>query len=142
MLLYLTDRHGTIALQVGGWGPSEPGMGPLGITLVVDRLSALMLVVSSIVLLAVVFYAIGRLPRRRRPPAGVHLPADLPGAVGRRVQRVPGRRPVQPVRRFRGAAFGELRAADHRLQPERVRAGISYVMVSMVSSLSSFSDWG
>ena len=30
VLLYLTDRHGTIALQVGGWGPTEPGMGPLG----------------------------------------------------------------------------------------------------------------
>ncbi|PRC43034.1 Na+/H+ antiporter subunit D, partial [Mycobacterium sp. ITM-2017-0098] len=59
-LVYLADRDGTIALQVGGWGPSEPGMGPLGITLVVDRLSALMLIVSSIVLLAVVVYAIGQ----------------------------------------------------------------------------------
>ena len=59
-LLRLADRDGTIALQVGGWGPTEPGMGPLGITLVVDRLSALMLVVSSIVLLAVVVYAIGQ----------------------------------------------------------------------------------
>ena len=49
VLVYLADRDGTIALQVGGWGPTEPGMGPLGITLVVDRLSALMLVVSSIV---------------------------------------------------------------------------------------------
>ena len=60
VLLYLTDRHGTIALQVGGWGPDRPGFGPFGITLVVDRLSALMLVVSAVVLLAVVFYAIGQ----------------------------------------------------------------------------------
>ena len=54
-LLYLTDRDGTLVLHVGGWGPAESGIGPLGIALVVDRLSALMLVVSSIVLLAVVF---------------------------------------------------------------------------------------
>ena len=54
-LVYLTDRDGTLVLNVGGWGQSVGGMGPLGITLVVDRLSALMLVVSSIVLLAVVF---------------------------------------------------------------------------------------
>ena len=53
-------------------------------------------------------------PRRRRTPTGVDLPAHLPGAVGGRVQRVPGRRPVQPLRRLRGAAGGELRAADHR----------------------------
>ena len=43
VLVYLTDRDGTLALHVGGWGQSVPGMGPLGITLVVDRLSALML---------------------------------------------------------------------------------------------------
>ena len=58
-LTYLTDRDGTQALHVGGWGPTDAGLGPLGITLVADRLSALMLVVSAVVLLAVVFYAIG-----------------------------------------------------------------------------------
>ena len=98
-------------------GPDRAGHRPLGITLVVDRLSALMLVVSSIVLLAVVVlrHRAGH-PRRRRPPAGVDLPAHLPGAVGGRVHRVPGRRPVQPVRRLRGAAGRQLRAADHRRQ--------------------------
>ncbi len=54
MLLYLADRHGTTAIQVGGWDT------PIGITLVVDRLSALMLLVSSIVLLAVMIYSIGQ----------------------------------------------------------------------------------
>ena len=53
-LLVQTDRTGTQALHVGGWGPTQAGLGPLGITLVVDRLSALMLVVSATVLLAVV----------------------------------------------------------------------------------------
>ena len=56
-LVHLANELGTIAVHVGGWGQSMPGMGPLGITLVVDRLSALMLLVSAIVLLAVVFYA-------------------------------------------------------------------------------------
>ena len=54
-------------------------MGPLGITLVVDRLSALMLVVSSIVLLCVVFYAIGQGIRDGddRQPVSIFLPTYL-----------------------------------------------------------------
>ena len=83
-LLYLTDRDGTLALHVGGWGQSVPGMGPLGITLVVDRLSALMLVVSSIVLLAVVFYAIGQGIRDgdERQPVSIFLPTYLVLSAG------------------------------------------------------------
>ena len=80
------------ALHVGGWGPTDAGLGPLGITLVADRLSALMLVVSAIVLLAVVFYAIGQGIRDGddRQPVSIFLP-DLSGAVGGRVHGVPGR---------------------------------------------------
>ena len=55
-------------------------------------------------------------PRRRRAPARLDLPAHLPGAVGGRLHGVPRRRPVQPLRRVRGAAVRELRAADHRRQ--------------------------
>ena len=82
-LLYLADRDGTLALQVGGWGPTEDGLGPLGVTLVVDRLSALMLVVSSIVLLAVVFYAIGQGIRDgdERQPVSIFLPTYSPAAA-------------------------------------------------------------
>ena len=39
-LVYLTDRDGTLVLWVGAWPE------PLGIVLVADRLSALMLLVS------------------------------------------------------------------------------------------------
>ena len=76
VLVYLTDRDGTQALHVGGWGPTGAGLGPLGITLVADRLSALMLVVSAIVLLAVVFYAIGQGIRDGddRQPVSIFLP--------------------------------------------------------------------
>ena len=136
VLLYLTDRHGTIALQVGGWGPSEPGMGPLGITLVVDRLSALMLVVSSIVLLAVVFYAIGQGIRDgdERQPVSIFLPTYLALSAGVCNAFLAG----DLFNLFVG--FEVLLSASFVLltigsSKERVRAGISYVMVSMVSSL-------
>ena len=75
-LLYLTDRDGTLALHVGGWSQSVPGMGPLGITLVVDRLSALML--------AVVFYAIGQGIRDggEHQPVSIFLPTYLALSAG------------------------------------------------------------
>ena len=135
-LLYLADRDGTIALQVGGWGPSEPGMGPLGITLVVDRLSALMLLVSSIVLLAVVFYAIGQGIRDgdERQPVSIFLPTYLVLSAGVCIAFLAG----DLFNLFVG--FEVLLSASFVLltigaSKDRVRAGISYVMVSMVSSL-------
>jgi len=136
VLLYLTDRGGTIALQVGGWGTEEPGMGPLGITLVVDRLSALMLVVSSIVLLAVVWYAIGQGIRDgdQNQPVSIFLPTYLALSAGVCNAFLAG----DLFNLFVG--FEVLLSASFVLltigaSKERVRAGISYVMVSMVSSL-------
>jgi len=135
-LVYLADRDGTIALQVGGWGPTEPGMGPLGITLVVDRLSALMLLVSSIVLLAVVFYAIGQGIRdgNGRQPVSIFLPTYLVLSAGVCMAFLAG----DLFNLFVG--FEVLLSASFVLltigaSKERVRAGISYVMVSMVSSM-------
>ncbi|MBS1695325.1 MAG: Na+/H+ antiporter subunit D [Actinobacteria bacterium] len=135
-LLYLTDRDGTIALDVGGWGQSETGMGPLGITLVVDRLSALMLVVSSIVLLAVVGYAIGQGVRDgdERQPVSIFLPTYLVLSAGVCMAFLAG----DLFNLFVG--FEVLLSASFVLltigaSAERVRAGIAYVMVSMVSSL-------
>ncbi|HEY9267744.1 MAG TPA: Na+/H+ antiporter subunit D [Mycobacterium sp.] len=135
-LLRLADRDGTIALQVGGWGPTEPGMGPLGITLVVDRLSALMLVVSSIVLLAVVIYAIGQGIRDgdERQPVSIFLPTYLVLSAGVFMAFLAG----DLFNLFVGfevllsASFVLLTIGASR---ERVRAGITYVMVSMVSSM-------
>ncbi|QZY46866.1 Na+/H+ antiporter subunit D [Mycolicibacterium austroafricanum] len=135
-LLYLADRDGTFALQVGGWGSTEAGMGPLGVTLVVDRLSALMLVVSSIVLLAVVFYAIGQGIRDgdERQPVSIFLPTYLVLSAGVFMAFLAG----DLFNLFVG--FEVLLTASFVLltigaSKERVRAGISYVMVSMVSSL-------
>ncbi len=135
-LLYLADRDGTIVVAVGGWGQSEVGMGPLGITLVVDRLSALMLVVSSIVLLAVVFYAIGQGIRDgdERQPVSIFLPTYLVLSAGVCTAFLAG----DLFNLFVG--FEVLLTASFVLltigaSKDRVRAGISYVMVSMVSSL-------
>ena len=54
VLLVVVDTQGAIAVQVGGW------QAPFGITLVVDRLAALMLSISSIVLLAVFVFSVGQ----------------------------------------------------------------------------------
>jgi multicomponent Na+:H+ antiporter subunit D len=54
LLLVSADVDGASALTIGGW-PA-----PLGITLVVDRLSALMLVVSATVTLGVLVYAVSQ----------------------------------------------------------------------------------
>lgn len=136
VLVYLTDRDGTQALHVGGWGPTDTGLGPLGITLVADRLSALMLVVSAIVLLAVVFYAIGQGIRDGddRQPVSIFLPTYLVLSAGVCTAFLAG----DLFNLYVG--FEVLLSASFVLltigaSKERVRAGISYVMVSMVSSL-------
>ena len=136
VLVYLTDRDGTQALHVGGWGPTGAGLGPLGITLVADRLSALMLVVSAIVLLAVVFYAIGQGIRDGddRQPVSIFLPTYLVLSAGVCTAFLAG----DLFNLYVG--FEVLLSASFVLltigaSEERVRAGISYVMVSMVSSL-------
>ena len=50
----MVDRDGVVATQAGDW------YAPVGITLVADRFSAIMLVTASFVLLAVLVYAIGQ----------------------------------------------------------------------------------
>ncbi|MCU7537046.1 Na+/H+ antiporter subunit D, partial [Prescottella equi] len=130
MLLYLADRHGTTAIQVGGWDT------PIGITLVVDRLSALMLLVSSIVLLAVMIYSIGQGIRdgHEHQPVSIFLPTYLALTAGVCNAFLAG----DLFNLYVG--FEVLLAASFVLltlgaSADRVRAGVSYVMVSMVSSL-------
>ena len=54
VLVVQTDRHGPQVVWIGAWTE------PLGICLVADRLSALMLLVSAVVTLAVLVYSIGQ----------------------------------------------------------------------------------
>ncbi|HKY65530.1 MAG TPA: Na+/H+ antiporter subunit D [Acidimicrobiales bacterium] len=53
-LLVEVDRDGPVSVQAGAWAA------PVGVTFVADRLSAIMLVVAALMLLAVLVYAIGQ----------------------------------------------------------------------------------
>ena len=135
-LIYLVDRHDMVVVHVGGWEATVPGLGPLGVTLVVDRLSALMMVVSAIVLLAVVLYAIGQGIRDgdERQPVSIFLPTYLVLSAGVCDAFLAG----DLFNLFVG--FEVLLTASFVLltigaSGERVRAGIAYVMVSLVASL-------
>ena len=136
MMLYLTSTNGPYAVKIGGWGGKGYPNGPLGITLVVDRLSALMLVVSTIVLLLVVVYAIGQGIRdgTTDQPVSIFLPSYLILTAGVCNAFLAGDLFNLYV------SFEVLLAASFVLltlgaSADRVRAGASYVMVSMVSSL-------
>ncbi|MAU81679.1 Na+/H+ antiporter subunit D [Gordonia sp. Z-3] len=136
LLLYLTNENGTFAVTIGGWGDKGFPNGPLGITLVVDQLAALMLVVSTIVLLCVVVYAIGQGIRdgTSHQPVSIFLPTYLILTAGVCNAFLAGDLFNLYV------SFEVLLAASFVLltlgaSAERVRAGASYVMVSMVSSL-------
>ncbi|MEV0295647.1 Na+/H+ antiporter subunit D [Nocardia sp. NPDC050710] len=130
LLLHVVDRDGTTALQVGGWQT------PIGITLVVDRLSAAMLLVSSIVLLAVSLYGAGQNIRDgdARQPTSIYRPTYLVLTAGVSAAFLAG----DLFNLFVG--FEILLAASFVLltvgaTAQRIRAGVAYVMVSMLSSL-------
>lgn len=136
LLLYLTNRDGAYALHIGGWDSKGGDLGPLGITLVADQLSALMLVVSTAVLLCVMLYAVGQGIRdgTTEQPVSIFLPTYLLLCTGVCNAFLAGDLFNLYV------SFEVLLAASFVLltlgaSADRVRAGISYVMVSMVSSL-------
>ncbi|MEU4598974.1 Na+/H+ antiporter subunit D [Nocardia sp. NPDC023988] len=130
LLLYLADRDGTTAVQVGGW-PT-----PIGITLVVDRLSAAMLLVSAFVLLLVSIYGAGQniSDGDDNQPTSIYRPTYLVLTAGVSMAFLAG----DLFNLFVG--FELLLAASFVLltvgaTEERIRTGIAYVMVSMVSSM-------
>ena len=136
IMLYLTNRHGTYAVAIGGWDDKGFANGPLGITLVVDQLASLMLVVSTAVLLCVVLYAIGQGIRdgTTQQPVSIFLPTYLILCAGVCNAFLAG----DLFNLF--VSFEVLLASSFVLltlgaSADRVRAGASYVMVSMVSSL-------
>lgn len=130
LLLHKVDTYGTTALQVGGWS------WPIGITLVADRLSVLMLLISAVVLLAVVVYAIGQgiHDGTEDQPTSIFLPTYLVLSAGVSNAFLAG----DLFNLYVG--FEVLLAASFVLltlgaSEDRVRAGVSYVMVALSSSL-------
>jgi len=104
---------------------------PIGITLVVDRLAAIMLVVSSLMLAAVIVFAIGQRSVERRF-ASFH-PVYLVLAAGVSASFVTG----DLFNLF--VAFEMMLVASYVLltlggRPDQVRSGMSYVLISLVAS--------
>lgn len=129
VLLYRADTQGPQALTVAGWGPE------IGITLVADRLSALMLLVSSVVTLAVLLYSFGQgiVEYGRDTPLSVFHPTYLVLSAGVSNAFLS----ADLFNLFVG--FEVLLAASYVLitlggTEARIRAGTVYVIVSFVSS--------
>ncbi|HLS32351.1 MAG TPA: Na+/H+ antiporter subunit D [Brevibacterium sp.] len=132
LLLVEVDQHGPHVLAVGGWAL------PFGIALVADRLAALMLVVSSIVTLAVYLYATGqdtsRTEKSDDTPVSVFNPAYLILCAGVSNAFLAG----DLFNLYVG--FEMLLAASYVLltlgaTTQRIRAGVTYIVISLVSSL-------
>ena len=128
-MLYQTDRHGPQVLWIGGWQE------PLGISLVVDRLSALMLLVSAVVTLAVLVYSIGQgmTGDDEDTPLTIYHPTFLVLAAGVSNAFLAG----DLFNLF--VSFEMLLFASYVLLTlggtgARIRAGTIYVVVNVVSS--------
>lgn len=129
MLVWAWD-HGAEAVLLGGWAP------PFGISMVVDEFSALMLVVSSVVSLAVLIYATaqGGADGDEDGPISIFFPAYLILVAGVSNAFLAG----DLFNLYVG--FEILLTASYVLltlggSRERVRAGTTYVVVSILSSL-------
>lgn len=130
VVLLVAVDEGPIVVDVGGWVP------PIGIALVIDRLSALMLVVSVAVTLAVLVYsaAQGVADRGEGAPVSVFYPTFLVLSAGVSNAFISG----DLFNLYVG--FEILLAASFVLitlggTRDRIRAGTIYVVVSVLSSL-------
>jgi multicomponent Na+:H+ antiporter subunit D len=124
-LLVRVDRDGAVAVQVGGW-PA-----PIGISLVADRLAAIMLLVAVLMLLAVLLFAIGQ-PGAEHRHVGFH-PVYLVLAAGIAMAFLTG----DLFNLF--VAFEVTLMASYVLitlggRPDQVRSGMTYVVISLIAS--------
>ena len=78
ILLVEVDRSGPAVVHVGDW------QAPWGIVLVVDRLSAIMLLISALMLLGVLLFAVGQgiIDGDRETPISIFHPTYLVLAAG------------------------------------------------------------
>lgn len=130
VLLYVADSSAPIVLQMGDW-PA-----PIGITLVADRLAALLLLVSSVVTFAVLIYSIGQriTDYGRGTSSTTFHPMYLMLCAGVSLAYLTG----DLFNLF--VAFEIMLSSSYvlitrRTTASRVRAGMTYVIVSLVSSL-------
>ncbi|WBU39289.1 Na+/H+ antiporter subunit D [Homoserinibacter sp. YIM 151385] len=129
VLLVQVDAEGTLVMEVGGWAA------PYGIALVVDRLSALLLLISAIVLLAVLVFSVGQglADGHDETPVSIYYPTYLILGTGVFNAFVAG----DLFNLYVG--FEILLVASYVLitlggTEARIRAGTTYIVVSLVSS--------
>ncbi|PSK98514.1 multisubunit sodium/proton antiporter MrpD subunit [Murinocardiopsis flavida] len=129
-LLIGTDLYGPQVVHVGGWGA------PIGIALVADRLSALMVTVSAAITLAVLVYSIGQgmADEDEVAPLAVYHPTFLILVAGVSNAFLAG----DLFNVYVG--FEILLTASYVLltlggTQSRIRAGATYVVVSLLSSV-------
>jgi multicomponent Na+:H+ antiporter subunit D len=130
VLLINVDTNGAMVMEVGGWAA------PFGIALVVDRLSALMLIVSAAVLLAVLLFSVGQgmADGDSETPVSIYHPTYMILAAGVFNAFIAG----DLFNLYVG--FEILLVASYVLMTmggtgPRIRAGVTYIVVSLVSSL-------
>lgn len=131
VLLYAVDSTNTpLAVSVGGWPV------PFGIVLYVDQLSALLVVISSIVLLAVLLFSVGQgaADGDDETPVTIFHPSYLILAAGIFNAFIAG----DLFNLYVG--FEILLVASYVLitlgsTQSRIRAGVVYIVVSLVSSI-------
>ncbi|MFX0539042.1 Na+/H+ antiporter subunit D [Ornithinimicrobium sp. Y1847] len=134
VLLWAADTHGPQVMHVGGWTPYE------GIVLVVDRLAALMVIVSTTVTMAVLAYSVGQGASSfdeesdGHAPLPVFHPTILVLAAGVTTTFIAGDlfHIYVGFEMLLAASFVLLTLGGTR---ERVRAGVTYVLVSLLSSM-------
>ncbi len=124
-LAVIVDRDGTAVVQAGAW-PA-----PIGISLVADRFATIMLVLSGLMLLAVLLYAIGQKGAESRH-VGFH-PVYLVLAAGIAGAFVTGDlfNLFVSFEVMLTASYVLLTLGGTRAQ---VRAGMTYVVISLVAS--------
>lgn len=130
VMLMWVDSEGPFVTAMGGWEA------PIGIVLVVDRLAALMLVISSIVTLSVFVYAVGQelIDGGENTPLSIFNPAYLILCAGVFNAFMAG----DLFNLYVG--FEMLLVSSYVLMTlnateSRIRTGITYIVVSLMSSL-------
>lgn len=119
-----------LVMEVGGW------QAPFGIVLIVDRLSALMVAVSALVLLAVLVFSVGQglADGDHETPVSIFFPTYLILGAGVFTAFIAG----DLFNLYVG--FEILLVASYVLMTlggttDRIRAGTTYIVVSLVSSM-------
>ncbi|WP_010550544.1 Na+/H+ antiporter subunit D [Brachybacterium paraconglomeratum] len=130
VLAWHVTQEGVLVLQIGNWTPQ------LGIVLVADRLTALMLTVSSFVTLAVLVYSSAQSVSENveRTPVAIYHPTYLTLVAGVSMAFLAG----DLFNLYVG--FEVLLASSYVLltlggSASRVRAATTYVIVSVLSSV-------